>query len=210
MRQRAEVLAHVQNTITQYNLPPLPKKLAYKTNRIGVAEHFPDPMVRKGVEVDLSLLDHFDLELKELERTLERMAKVGDPQTYYLLRTIPGVGRILAMTILYEVGTIGRFPRVQDFVSYSRLVRPSKRSAGKPVGGSSGKKIGNAHLKWAFSEATVLLLRYEPDVKRRLDRLAQKHGKGKALSILSAKLGRSVYYMLKRGEAFELNRFLAH
>jgi transposase len=209
MRNRAEVLAHVQNTVTQYNLPPLRKKVAYKANRVGVAEHFPDLIVRKSIEVDLSLIDHFDAELKKLELTLEKTAKLDDPQTFYLLQTIPGVGSILAMTILYEINTIERFSRVQDFVSYCRLVRPSKRSAGKPVSSSSGKKIGNAHLKWAFSEATVLLLRCDPDIKRRLDRLAQKHGKGKALSILSAKLGRVVYYMLKRGEAFDVKRFLA-
>lgn len=83
--------------------------------------------------------------LKDVELHLERTAKVHDAHTFYLLRTAPGIGKIIGMTLLYEIGEIERFPRVQDFVSYCRLVRPPKTSAGKRTGG--GKKIGNAHLK---------------------------------------------------------------
>ena len=65
-------------------------------------------------------------------------------------------------------------------------------------------KIGNAHLKWAFSEAAVLFLRDNPAAQKLLARLEQKHGKGKALTILAHKLARAVYYMLKRQTAFDL------
>lgn len=75
--------------------------------------------------------------------------------------------------------------------------RRKKESAGK-IHGHNGKKIGNAHLKWAFSVAAVLFLRKNPDGQRLVERLAKKHGKGKALSILAARLGRAVYVMLKR------------
>lgn len=93
-------------------------------------------------------------------------------------------------------------------MSYARLVRPPKTSAGKRTGQSSGKKIGNPHLKWAFSEAMTLLIRHSPAAKERLARLESKHGKGKARSILAARLGRSVYHMLRKGEAFDMDRFL--
>ena len=59
-RKRAELLAHIQNTNSQYNLPEIGKRLAYKANREDVAEHFPDPSVRKTIEVDVSLIDHYD------------------------------------------------------------------------------------------------------------------------------------------------------
>lgn len=210
VRRRAELLSHIQNTITQYNLEPLKKKLAYKANRVGVLEHFPDPSVRRSIEADLQLLGNLDELLTGLELAIEKTAKLEDPQPFFLLKTIPGVGRILAMTMLYEINTIDRFPSVQKFSSYSRLVRGSFRSAGKPTGKSGNKKIGNAHLKWAFSEAATLMLRHEPRTQRLLNQLTTKHGKGKALSILAAKLGRTVYFMLKRREAFNLDRFLAH
>ncbi|MBM3226194.1 MAG: IS110 family transposase [Candidatus Tectomicrobia bacterium] len=53
MRKRAELLAHVQNTNSQYNLPDIGKKIAYKANRAGVAERFHDPAVQKTITVDL-------------------------------------------------------------------------------------------------------------------------------------------------------------
>jgi len=58
------------------------------------------------------------------------------------LRSVPGIGKILALVILYEIHDINRFPTVQDFVSYSRLVKCAKESTGKRHG-TSGKKIGN-------------------------------------------------------------------
>ena len=102
---------------------------------------------------------------------------------------------------------ISRFPTVQDFASYCRLVKPKKESAGK-VYGSSGNKIGNAHLKWAFSEAAVGFLRNNSPGQAYLARLENKHGKAKALTALAHKLARAVYHMLQRKEAFDIKRFL--
>jgi hypothetical protein len=76
-------------------------------------------------------------------------------------------------------------------------VKCDHSSAGKKLG-AGGAKIGNVHLKWAFSEAAVFFLRDNPAGQKHLRRLAGKHGKAKALSILAAKLGRAVYFMLKR------------
>jgi len=87
------------------------------------------------------------------------------------------------------------------------LVKCAKESNGKKHG-SSGKKIGNAHLKWAFSEAAVLFIKGNEPAKRYLDRLANKHGKGKALSILAHKLGRATYFMLKNKKSFNQEKFL--
>ncbi len=120
-----------------------------------------------------------------------------------------GIGKILALTILYEIHEIGRFPRVQDFLSYSRLVKCEHSSAGKKLG-TGGAKIGNVHLKWAFSEAAVLFLRNNPRGQKQLRRLAGRHGKAKALSILAAKLGRAVFLMLRKERSFDMDRFLAH
>jgi transposase len=207
MRKRAELLAHVQNTNSQYNLPEIGKKLAYKANRAGVAERFPDPAVQKSIEVDLALIGHYDRLLTDLELYIVQTAKEDDAQTFYRLRSIPGVGKILALVLLYEIHDIQRFPRVQEFVSYCRLVKCAKESAGKRYG-TSGKKIGNAYLKWAFSEAAVLFLRNNPAGQKYLARLQRRHGKGKALTVLAHKVARAVYYMLKRDTAFDLDKFL--
>jgi len=206
MRKRSELLAHIQNTNSQYCLPQFGKKIAYKTNRQGVAEQFSDLSVRKSIEMDLSLIDHYDKLLTEVELYITQTAKVNDVNVFYRLRSVYGIGKILALVILYEIHDIERFPTVQDFVSYARLVKCAKESAGKRHG-TSGKKIGNVHLKWAFSEASVLFLRANPKGQRWVEKLSSKHGKAKALSILAHKLGRAVYYMLKRKQAFDMNKF---
>jgi transposase len=206
-RKRAELLTHVQNTNSQYNLPAIGKKMAYKANRDGVAERFPDPTVQKSIDVDLTLIGHYDELLRDLELDLVTAAKQHGANALYLLRTVPGIGKILSLVLLYEIHDIQRFPRVQDFVSYCRLVKCAKESAGKRYG-TSGAKIGNAYLKWAFSEAAVLFLRNNPAGQKYLARLVKKHGKGKALTVLAHKLARAVYYMLKRRMAFDLDKFL--
>src|SRR5262245_3563090 len=207
MRKRAELLTHIQQTNSQYNLPEIGKKIAYKANRDGVAERFPDPAVQKSIEVDLALIGHYDQLLRDIELSIGRTAKHHDANTLYLLRTVPGIGDILSLVLLYEIHDIQRFPRVQDFVSYCRLVKCAKESAGKRYG-TSGTKIGNAYLKWAFSEAAVLFLRNNPQGQQYLTRLEKKHGKGKALTVLAHKLARAVYHMLKRQMAFDMQRFL--
>ena len=114
----------------------------------------------------------------------------------------------LAMTIFYEIEDIGRFARGQQFASYARLVKGQKSSAVKRLGTQSAK-MGNRHLKWAFSEALVLYMRESERAKKYVARLEAKHGKGKAISILSAKIGRAIYFMLRRREAFDEERFFA-
>jgi transposase len=207
MRKRAELLAHVQNTNSQYNLPEIGKKIAYKANRDGVAERFADPAVQKNIEVDLALITYYDQLLSNVELSILQAAKHHDATTLYLLQTVSGIGKILSLILLYEIHDIARFPTVQDFASYCRLVKCAKESAGKRLG-TSGKKIGNAHLKWAFSEAAVLFLRDNPAGQKYLARVEKKHDKGKALTILAHKLARAVYYMLKRQRAFDMDQFL--
>jgi transposase len=101
VRIRAEALTHIQNTASQYNLPPFPKKLHYKGNRSGVAECFTDPSVRTSVELDLEMLTHYDERIHRLEQYLIEHARVDDVQAYHRLQTIPGVGKILALVFLY-------------------------------------------------------------------------------------------------------------
>jgi len=208
VRKRGQLLAHIQMTSHQYNLLPLGKRIAYPSNREGVAEHFEDRVVRKSIEVDLALLERYDALVSDLESYLVRQAKQHDPQAFALLRSIPGIGKVLALTILYEIHDVHRFDRVQEFASYARLVKCAKESAGKRHG-TSGAKMGNVHLKWAFSEAAVLFVRHSAQGKQLLARLEKRFGKGKALSILAHKLGRAAYYILLRGKAFEIERFAA-
>ena len=125
IRKRSELLAHVQNTNSQYNLPEIGKKIADKANREGVAERFEEAAVQKTIEVDLSLITYYDALLKALELYSLKAAKHHDAHTLYLLQTVPGIGTILSLVLLYEIHRIEQFPSVQDFASYCRLVKCS-------------------------------------------------------------------------------------
>jgi transposase len=207
MRKRSELLAHVQQTNSQSNLPEIGKNIADKANRAGIAERFAEPAVQKSIEVDLALITYDDQLLSDLELSIVKSAKQHDATTFYRLRSVPGVGKILALVLLDDIHDIRRFPSVQDFTSYGRLVKCARESAGKRYG-NSGTKIGNASLKWAFSEAAVLFQRNNPAGQQSLVRLENKHGQGKPLTILAHTLARAVYSMLKRETVFDLDKFL--
>jgi len=210
VRKRSHFLAHLVNTNSQYNLPPLSQKLCYARNRaeLDLPSRFEDSSVRKNVETDLALVDAIDAQVRDLELYLTRSAKVDDPQAYQRLRSVPGVGPVLALVFLYEIHDVKRFAEVGQFLSYARLVRCQHESAGK-IKGSGGRRIGNAHLRWAFGEAACLLLRESAAAKKWLARKERKSGKGRALGALAAKLGRAVYHLLRKSEAFDAKRFFA-
>jgi transposase len=181
---RGALLAHVQQTNRPYNLPAIGNKIADKANRDGVAERFTDPAVQKSIAVDLALLGYYDELLRDLERTIGKAAKPHDAKTLYRLRTVPDLGKILSLVLLDDIHDIERFPRVQDFASYGRLVKCAKASAGKRSG-TSGTKIGHAPLTGAFSEVAIVCLRENPTGQKFLASLENNHRQGTALTILA-------------------------
>ena len=203
---RAELLAHVQHTNRQYNLPAIGTKIAYKAHREGVAERCADPAVHKSMAVDLALIPSDDALLRDVERTIVNTARHHDANTLHLVHTVPGIGKMLRLVLLDDIHDVHRFPRVQDVVSSCRLVTCARASAGKRYG-TSGTTSGKAHLKWAFAEAAVLCLRDHPAAQQYLARLEKKHAKGKARTIRAQQLARAVSHRLTRQVAFEREMF---
>ncbi|MDZ7658012.1 IS110 family transposase [Fodinibius sp.] len=210
VRKRAELLGHIQNTTSQYNLPSLGTlSRPHHRRDKDIVGHFPDPVVQLMIQTDLELIDHYDPIIKRLDKQILSLAKGHDPTSLYLLKSIRGVGDVLALTMLYEIHDIGRFPSRGEFCSYARLVKGQKSSNGKNYG-TTGGRIGNAHLRWAFSEASLLYLRGNTQAEKYYNRLISRHGKGKALTIIAKRLGVAVYYMLKRREPFNEHKFLTN
>jgi transposase len=99
-RTRAELLAHIQNTHSPYNLPEIGKKLAYQANRDGGAERFPALAVHKSMAVDLALRGSDEPLLRALEWHIVKAAQQHAPNTLSLLQTVPGIGKILRLVRL--------------------------------------------------------------------------------------------------------------
>ena len=206
VRQRAELYGHVHTVRRQLNLAPVGSDVKYRSKRDAVAADIPDPHTRRGVEARLNLLAPLDAEIRRLERDIEVAAGEHYPAELAALQTIPGVGRILSLTILLEIDTVTRFDTRQQFCSYARLITPKRESGGKVVGVGNAR-AGNAWLKWAFSEAAVLAARKDERMKTCLAKLQSKHGPGKGLSIFAHKLGRVVYHLLRARKVFDADRF---
>jgi transposase len=121
--QAGNLKAHTCNTTSQYNLPSLSVNLKNKAARDRVGCYFLDPVVQKNMDLNMALLECYAKELSKIEWFLEQQAKQHNPVHLYILKSISGIGRILSLTIIYEIGDINRFPSVQNFASYARLVK---------------------------------------------------------------------------------------
>ena len=207
VRHGANLKAHVGNTTSQYNLPPNKVNLKNVSAREQLKSTFPDPVVQRNIDLDMAVLECYAKELSKIEWFLEQQARQHNPVHLHILKSVSGIGRILALTLIYEIGDIHRFESVQKFASYARLVKCKAESAGKSYG-TQGNKIGNAHLKWAFSEAAVLYLRGNKKAQKYLQQLQKRMTKAKALSVLAHKLGRCVYFMMKNEKVFDESQFL--
>jgi transposase len=207
VRERAELMGHLHCLNIQQNNPPLGTATKSKTRRASIPNNFLDDDVRFTAETDLAMIEHYDKVIKAMELRLARAARGKRPREMGILSTVPGIGVITALVIAYETDDIERFETRQRFASYARLIRPVHQSAGKKLKGRGGK-IGNPHLKWAFSEAAVHAAHHNESIMKYLRRLESRHGKGRSKSILAHKIGRAVYYMLRRGTVFDEANFL--
>lgn len=200
---RAELMTHLSmNQMAQGHEPAAKgghNREVWQERILAQVEH---PLHRMAVACDMEVIRAYDRQIELLEAEIIRQAKELLGRDYHLLLTVPGIGRVLGMTILFELDTIERFPTVKDFLSYCRLVKGSVASAGK-VKGLTGGKMGNAYLRWAFGEAALIAKRNHPLLTPYAERLCAKRGKFKGNAILAAKLARAVYFMLQKGTAFD-------
>jgi transposase len=79
---------------------------------------------------------------------------------YHYIQGLPGIGRILALTISMETGPIARFPQDGQYASYCRGVPSKKESIGNKKG-ENNEKCGNQYLAWAYVEAAHFARRYD-------------------------------------------------
>ena len=150
-------------------------------------------------QVSKEAIDFFTHQIRRMEGMVEKRVELKEGYRYLL--TVPGVGKILALTIMLETGPIGRFETVGDYVSYCRKVPSEWTSNGKKKG-SGNKKNGNKYLAWAYSEASDFARRFYPEPRAYYQRKMQKTNPAVAHSALSHKLARAGYYIMRDQVAF--------
>ena len=204
---RGEGYTHLQQLFAQQcHIDPLHNAVRHKGNRMQLPGGLEGEDVSLSALCDLQQIGAIEQIVRQLEAQLLKQAQTHDPKAYKLLLTIPGVGKIIALTILYETHTIARFATPRQYASYCRLVKAEHKSSGKNVGGGNSK-IGNAYLKNAFTEIISVAQRTSEPMKKYYERLKSKHGTMKARGIVARRLSTTVYHMLKDGKGFDVNKF---
>jgi transposase len=125
-----------------------------------------------------------------------------------VLRTVPGIGDVLSLTIVLESGDVKRFDDVGQYASYCRMVPALRFSNGKKKG-TGNRKCGNKYLAWAWMEAANFAIRFDPTIKRWYQRHQAKKQRLIALKAVAHKLARAGYYLLRNGGTFEVHRAFA-
>lgn len=161
------------------------------------------PEQKLAVRSNLAVMHCLDEQIDRLERSILQQARL-QPE-FHALRTVSGIGEVLALTIALETGDIGRFAGPGNFASYARTVESRRESNGKKKG-EGNAKCGNKHLAWAFVEAAHFAVRYDAQIKRWYQKKAGKTLAVVAIKAVAHKLARACYHILKTGEAFNVTR----
>jgi transposase len=130
------------------------------------------------------------------------LSKVKLTDEFLILTTVPGIGNILAMTIMLEVGDIDRFPHDSNYSSYCRCVKSERYSNGKKKG-ENNRKNGNKYLAWAYTEAANFARRYCPSARRFYQRKMAATNNIVATKALSNKLAKATWHMMKQKVAYD-------
>ena len=161
------------------------------------------PDVALAMEANRAVSQALGQQIEALERRLKE--RVSLRPEYRLLQSVPGIGEILATTIMLETGCIDRFAQVGNFSSYCRCVDSLRESNGRKKGEGNAKN-GNKYLAWAFIEAANFALRCCPQAKSFYERKKSKANRVLALKALAHKLARACYYILRNQEPFDVSR----
>ena len=156
-----------------------------------------------SAQCDHEVIGVLSEQIDKIEKAVLKEVKLKKP--YKKLLTVPGIGEILAMTIMLETGDIGRFSDVGKYSSYCRCVSAKKLSNGKSKG-KGNRKNGNKYLAWAYVEAVHFHVRYCEEARKWHQRKASKSNAILATKALSNKLARACYYIIKEQVPYDKKR----
>jgi len=164
-----------------------------------------DELVVEAAQICFRHTGFLDREIRQIEKTVEGRVKLTDG--YERLLTVPGIGRILGMTIELETGPIGRFPGPGNYASYCRAVKAQHTTNNRKKADGNAKS-GNRYLAWAYIEAAVFAVRHSPELRAWYQRKASRTKRVVALKALANKLAKACYFILRDGVEFDVKKLV--
>ncbi|MGJ7512608.1 IS110 family transposase, partial [Variovorax sp. GT1P44] len=156
---------------------------------------------KQAVKATLAVMDCIDEQVQQLERGI--LSKLKLREDFKALKTVSGIGDILALTIALETGDIARFSDPGHFASYARMVDSRRESNGKKKG-EGNAKCGNKFLAWAFIEAAHFAVRFDATIKRWYQKKCASSLSVVAIKAVAHKLARACYHVIKHGQPFDV------
>lgn len=203
VRQRTAHILSFKSLCTRQTGKDISTNAIKNLDRESVSSLLDDEFLNLAGEMNLSLLACLTKEIRKIEKAVTAHVKLK-PEFENLL-TVPGIGKILALTIMLETGDISRFSGVGNYTSYCRCVEASRQSNGKSKGKNNSKN-GNRYLSWAYVEAANFTIRFCPQAHRFYQRKVAQANRCLAIKALASKLSKACYYILRDQTEFDLSK----
>ena len=194
VRHRTSHILSLQSAITRNLGYKMSSRDIKQLNESDADKLFGDPFLILAARSSISAIQFLRTRIKEIEKAAKSHVKLK-PEFEYLL-TMPGIGNILGLTIMLEVGDISRFSTVGRYSSYCRCVK-SERLSNKKKKGEGNRKNGNKYLAWAYVEAANFANRFYPEAQSFYKSKKAKKNGVVAIKALSNKLARASYYVMR-------------
>ena len=194
VRHRTSHILSTQNIITRNTGKKMGSRDIKKLDEEWVSDLLKEKHLLLSVNSSVGVIRYLTDKIKQIERVVKDEVKLR--KEFKGLLTVPGVGDILALTIMLEVGDMGRFKEVGNYSSYCRCVR-SIRISNEKKKGEGNRKNGNKYLSWAYVEAANFAVRFYPRINRYYQRKKAKTNGIVAIKAISNKLSRASYYIMR-------------
>jgi transposase len=200
VRQRTSHILSLESMITRNLGINISANEIKKMKEDNIDKLFNDPYLILTAKSNLSTINFLKIKIRDIEKAV--LSQMRLRPEFEVLTSMPGIGNILALTIMLEVDDINRFVKPGNYASYSRCVKTEKLSDNKKKG-QGNRKNGNKYLAWAYVEAAQFIVRYCPEAKRFYQRKKAQVNGALATKALANKLARASYYMMRDQVAFD-------
>jgi transposase len=194
VRHRTSHILSIQNIMSRSLGLKMRANEVKKLDEAWVKEVFKEKHLILAISSSIGVMRYLGEKIKGIEAVVKSEVKLR--KEFEGLLSLPGIGEILGLTIMLEVGDIGRFSEVGNYASYCRCVRSTRLSNGKTKG-EGNRKNGNKYLAWAYVEAANYALRFYSEVSRYYHRKASETNSIVAIKAISHKLARASYYIMR-------------
>ncbi len=206
VQQRTTQILSIENSVARHTGGHISSNNVKRLQETDLAALQLGDMQTLGIKANVAVMQALQVEIDSLEKVLAKHCRT-EPG-YRLLKTVDGIGEVLATVILLETGDITRFADVGNYASYCRCVGSRHESNGKKKG-EGNTKNGNRYLAWAFVEAANFAVRYCEPARRFHQKKKAKRNSTVAIKAVAHKLARACYHMLKTNQPFSVARCFA-